>query len=121
MWTAFAWLMAATHVSLIVLLIIGAPLAVRWPRLVPIHLAAAFATAAVFLVGADCPLTVWQKYGIRRAGGTPYEGGFIEHYLLGPSTGESMTPTASIIIVLAWTVPTTAGYLILSRRRAGTR
>ena len=53
-----AWTMAGAHLALIAFLITGA----WFTGLRKAHLVAALATAAVFLVGADCPLTVWENH-----------------------------------------------------------
>jgi hypothetical protein len=68
------------------------------------HLTALVATAVVFVAGADCPLTVWQKACIRRSGSTPYEGGFIEHHFIEPLTG-GVTAMTTLGTVAAWAVP----------------
>lgn len=118
MWSALAVLFAATHLALIVLLIAGAPLALRWSWMPKMHIPAGLATGAVFIAGADCPLTTWQKACIRRAGREPYSGGFIEHYLVHPITGDGVTSTVKVVILLTWIVPTSVGYWLLLKRRS---
>jgi hypothetical protein len=120
-WWAFAALMALSHASLLVLLVFGALFALRWRWLVWLHLPAAVLTAIVFSLGADCPLTTWQKYGIRRSGREPYEGGFIEHYLVEPLTGRPIPSYSSTVILLVWVVPTAVGYGLMIGRYARTR
>ena len=68
-----AWTMAGAHLTLVVFLIVGA----WWPGLRWAHDVAALATATVFLLGADCPLTVWED-ALR---GFATEKGFIELWL----------------------------------------
>lgn len=102
-----------------VLLVVGGPAALRWPWVLRAHLPALIATAAVFLVGADCPLTVWQKACIRRSGSTAYEGGFIEHHLIEPLTDGGVTLLTTVVTVAAWAVPTVWSYSALWRRRPG--
>ena len=80
-----------------------------------VHIPAAVATGAVFAAGADCPLTTWQKYCLRRAGDSPYRGGFIEHYLVEPVTGGGITATTKTVIQLTWIVPTVVGYAMVLR------
>jgi Na+/glutamate symporter len=118
-----ATVMAMSHLALIVVLILGGPISVRRPWFVRVHVPAAIATAAVFVMGADCPLTVWEKSFLRRAGETPYEGGFIEHHLVEPITGGGMTPAVSAVILASWLVPTVIAYTMHVhrwRRPAGT-
>ena len=98
----FAWAMALAHLSLVVFLIVGA----WWRRLRPAHLVAAVATATVFLLGADCPLTVWENHFRDRAGWDTYGEGFVAHYLWRPSP---------LLVVAAWLVPTALAYVVASR------
>lgn len=97
-----AWTMAASHLTLVVFLIVGA----WWSRSRRLHLVAAGATATVFLLGADCPLTVWENHFRAAAGWDTYGEGFIAHYLWRP---------APALVVAAWLVPTLAAYLFASR------
>jgi hypothetical protein len=120
-WSALATLMALSHLALIVVLIIGGPLTLRYPRFVWVHIPAAIATALVFALGADCPLTVWQKAYLRRAGAPPYEGGFIEHYIVEPITGGGMTPAVTAMVLAAWLIPTATAYTVRVRRSHQTR
>jgi hypothetical protein len=116
LWLAPASVMAAAHVALIVVLVAGGPITLRHGWFAWVHLPALAATAVVFLARADCPLTVWQKSFLSRAGRTPYRGGFIEHYIVEPIAGHAMTPATSMAIVAAWLVPTAVSYVVLARR-----
>lgn len=108
-----AWMMAAAHLSLIVFLIVGAWLTRRWPRLRTVHLVAIGATAAVFLAGADCPLTVWENHFRDAAGWDTYGEGFVVHHVIQPLTGVAHLGTgAQALVVAAWVVPTVVGYLV---------
>jgi hypothetical protein len=118
MWRFAAALFGLSHLALIVLLIVGAPLSLIWNWMPKIHVPAAIATGAIFAVGADCPLTTWQKACIRRSGRQPYSGGFIEHYLVHPITGNGITATVKVVILLTWIVPSVVGYWLLARQRA---
>ena len=117
MWSALAALFGLSHFTLIVLLIVGAPPAIRWRWMPKLHIPAVIVTGAVFLAGADCPLTTWQKACLRRAGRSPYSGGFIEHYLVRPVTGSGITPLIKALILLTWVVPSAVGYWLLWRHR----
>jgi hypothetical protein len=98
-----AWTMALLHLSLVVFLIVGA-WRTRWRRL---HLVAGGATAAVFLVGADCPLTVWENHFRAAAGWETYGEGFVAHYLWRPSAS---------LVIAAWLVPTALALASVARR-----
>jgi hypothetical protein len=97
-----AWTMALAHLSLIAFLITGA----WFTGLRKAHLVAALATAAVFLVGADCPLTVWENHFRAAAGWDTYGEGFVAHYLWRP---------APALVIAAWMVPTAFAYLLVGR------
>lgn len=101
-----AWTMASAHLSLVVFLVAGA----WYPRLRPAHLVAALATATVFLLGADCPLTVWENHFRAAAGWDTYGEGFVAHYLWRP---------APVLVVAAWVVPTALAYLVVPNPSPG--
>lgn len=75
---------AVLHAAAVLLMLTGALLAIRWPRLVLVHVPVALAILAVNLAGADCPLTDLELALRERAGAEPYEGGFLGHYVFGP-------------------------------------
>jgi hypothetical protein len=118
MWSAGAVFFGLCHFTFIVLLIVGAPLALLWSWMPKVHVPAALATGAIFVAGADCPLTTWQKACIRRAGKQPYSGGFIEHYLVHPITGGGITSSVKAVILLTWVVPTVVGYSLVLKRHS---
>jgi Protein of Unknown function (DUF2784) len=111
---ALAVLVAVTHGVFIALLVSGALLARRRPRLIGPHLAAVAATVAIFLTGLDCPLTTWENH-FRAAAGLPAIDGFVEHYLVRPLNDEGMTPAIRVAVVAAWVVPSVVGYWQLWR------
>jgi len=107
---ALAGTMALAHLALIVWLVVGGPLSLRWRRLGPLHLLAVAPTAAVFLAGADCPLTVWEKHFREAAGWPSYRGGFIENYLVEPWHSGGISPLVSVAVAATWIVPTVVGH-----------
>jgi hypothetical protein len=75
---------AVLHGAAVLLMLTGALLALRWPRLVAVHVPVAVAILAVNLAGADCPLTAWEL-DLRADAGLPaYTGGFLGHYFFAP-------------------------------------
>jgi hypothetical protein len=70
------------HLGFILFVVFGALLASRWPRLLPVHLAAAAWGFAIEVLGAICPLTHVENRMRLLAGESGYSGGFIDHYLL---------------------------------------
>lgn len=116
-----AWSVAAVHAAAVVLLLTGALLALRWRRLVPVHLSVTAAIVAVHLVGADCPLTTWER-ALRERAGASYDGGFLDHYLFGPLGLAGGDPAVQLATYAAVLVPNLLGYgllLVRGRRPAG--
>lgn len=70
------------HLAFIVFVVFGALLVARWPRLLPLHLAAAAWGVGIEVLGAICPLTHVENRMRALAGESGYGGGFIDHYLL---------------------------------------
>ena len=75
---------AVLHGAVVLFMLTGALLAVRWPRLVLAHAPVVLAVLAVNLAGAPCPLTTLELALRERAGVPPYDGGFLGHVLFGP-------------------------------------
>jgi hypothetical protein len=72
---------AVVHGAAVLFMLVGALLALRWPRLVLLHVPVALAILAVNLAGADCPLTDLE---LALRGSDGYDGGFLGHYVFGP-------------------------------------
>lgn len=110
-----AYTVALLHAAAVVLLLAGALVGLRWRRVVPVHVSVAAAVAAVHLAGADCPLTTWER-ALRERAGAGYDGGFLDHYLLGPLglAGDPAVQAGTYAVVL---VPNLVGYGLLLARR----
>ena len=114
-----ARLVAASHLSYIVFLLVGGFMARRWPRLMKWHLGAIGAAGVVNLTGSDCPLTVWETWLLRKGGREPYDTGFISHYLVEPIYPPGITGRVNFVILVTLTVPITVSYWRMRQR--GTR
>ena len=75
---------AVLHTAVVLFMLTGGLLALRWPRLVLAHAPVALAVLTVNLAGAPCPLTTVELALRERAGAPPYDGGFLGHFLFGP-------------------------------------
>ena len=75
-------LVVALHFAFILFVIFGALAALRWPRVLLLHAPAALWGAAVELFGWICPLTPLENQLRRMAGGSGYEGSFVERQLI---------------------------------------
>ncbi|MFZ4811075.1 MAG: DUF2784 domain-containing protein [Ilumatobacteraceae bacterium] len=116
-WLLASWLIAIAHVAVIVFVVVGGPLALRWPRLWGVHAIVVVLVGSIFVLGMDCPLTVWQKAALERSGRPVYDDGFIEHVIVRPITGNGVTPAVNVVIVATWLVPTVVSYAILATRQ----
>lgn len=79
---ALADFMVVIHLAFVVFVIFGGLLALRWPRIVWLHLPAATWGAAVEFSGWICPLTPLEVWLRLHAGESAYRGEFIEQYIL---------------------------------------
>lgn len=70
------------HASFIGFVVLGALLAIRWPRIIWAHVPACVWAAALEFFGLLCPLTPLENMLRRAGGGAGYSGGFIEHHLV---------------------------------------
>jgi len=86
------------HLAFILFALFGATLALRWPRLVRVHLPAAVWAIGIELTGAICPLTYLENDLRVRAGQQGYAEGFIEHYLLPVLYPAGLTPAVQYIL-----------------------
>jgi hypothetical protein len=75
-------LVVILHFAFVLFVLFGGLLALRWPRVMYLHLPAALWGAFIELAGGICPLTPLEN-SLRRGAGLPgYQGGFVEHYIL---------------------------------------
>jgi Protein of Unknown function (DUF2784) len=109
---------AATHGTFIAFLLVGGFLAWRWPRLVWTHVPAVVVTAAVFALGADCPLTDLEKqFRRQRVGG--HTGTASSPTICCQWSPTALGPLPCPLLVVVVDAAAYAGYVAV-RRRAGT-
>lgn len=105
------------HLAFIVWVVCGA-LAVLWrPHLAWWHLPALAWAVALELNGWRCPLTPLENLLRMRAGQAGFEGGFIEHYLLGVIYPNGLTPTIQLWLGLGALLINLPPYAWLACRR----
>ena len=75
-------LVVLVHFAFVLFVVFGGLLALRWPRVMYLHLPAAVWGTFIELAGGICPLTPLENSLRRSAGLAGYEGGFVEHYIL---------------------------------------
>lgn len=108
------------HLAFILFVVLGGLLALRWPRMMWVHLPAAAWGVLIELRGWICPLTPLENYFRRRGGEAGYAGGFIERYLepvIYPPGLSSSTQLGLAGVVLLVNVVV---YLFVFRRRRTT-
>jgi Protein of Unknown function (DUF2784) len=74
-------LVVVVHLMFIAFVAVGGLLAIKWPRLVRLHVPVVLWAAAIVTIGFTCPLTPLEKHLRGRAGASSYDGGFVDHYL----------------------------------------
>lgn len=75
-------LLVILHALFVLFVVAGGFLALRWRRLVWLHVPAALWGALIEFMGWVCPLTPLENQLRLSAGEAGYQGGFVEHYLI---------------------------------------
>lgn len=107
-WRVLADVVVAVHYAFLLYLIVGGFLAVRWPRTIWLHLAAAVWGALIVTTQVPCPLTAVQNALRERGGLPPLHSGFIQNYVKGvlyPARLETLTQVlVALVVVVSWVV-----------------
>ena len=75
-------LVVLLHGAFIAFVVLGALLALRFPRAAWLHIPCVLWGLILEATGAICPLTPLEIHFRELAGSSGYSGGFIEHYLI---------------------------------------
>ncbi len=110
-------LAVALHVGFLVFLVVGGFAALRWRRLLWLHVAAVAWSAGIVTVGQPCPLTALERWATLRAGGPRIDEGFIDRYVEGVVYPGSLTGVVRAAVALV----VVASWLLAWRRRPGGR
>jgi len=115
-----AGVVALLHAAAVLFMLTGSLLALRWPRVLWLHVPVSLAILGLYLTGSDCPLTTLELWLRERAGAPGYDGGFIGHYITEPLGFPIEATSTQIGIYVVAFLPNLIGYSLLSvRRRAG--
>jgi hypothetical protein len=117
MYRMLADLVVWLHFAFIVFVVAGGWLALRWPRLVWLHLPAVAWGVIVELMGWYCPLTPLENRFRALAGEAVYAGDFAGNYLLPLIYPAGLTRTIQIWIGMAVIAINLLAYGFLLRRR----
>ena len=111
---------AVLHGSAVLFMLTGSLLALRWPRVLWLHVPVSLAILVVHVTGSDCPLTTWEL-ALREGAGEPgYRDGFIGHYLTEPMGFPIEATSTQIGVYVVVLLPNLIGYgLLLARRFPG--
>jgi hypothetical protein len=113
-------LVVLLHFAFVLFVIAGGLLVLRWPRLLPLHVAAVIWGAAIEFGGWICPLTPLENHLRDLAGGNRYEGGFVEHYIVPVLYPAALTRSTQLGLGALVVVLNAAVYWIICRNlRAG--
>jgi hypothetical protein len=81
-YNVLADLVVVFHLGFVFFVCVGGLLALRWPRVLWVHLPAALWGMWVEFSSTVCPLTPLENHLRRLGGEAGYSGGFIAHYIL---------------------------------------
>lgn len=110
-------LAALIHFAFVLFVVGGGVLALRWRRVIWIHIPCAIWGALIELTGRICPLTPLEDWLRRQAGGSGYRGGFIEHYLIPALYPVGLTRPIQIALGVVVIVFNVVVYAWVFRRR----
>jgi Protein of Unknown function (DUF2784) len=107
------------HAGFVAFVVLGALLALRWPRIAWIHVPVVLWGAGIEFLGGICPLTPLENHWRRLAGELGYPGGFVEHYLLSALYPDGLTHRTQLVLGALVLLVNAAIYAwVLWRRRS---
>ena len=86
------------HFSFILFVIFGGFLAMKWRKVIWLHMPAAVWGVLIEFYGWICPLTILENQLRRDNNNGAYSTGFIEHYIIPVIYPEGLTPEIQIIL-----------------------
>ncbi len=104
------------HAAFILFALGGGLLALRWPRIVWLHLPAVIWAAFIEFTGRICPLTPLENHYRELAGETGYAGDFIDHYVLPVIYPAGLTRGVQFWLGVVVLVVNVIAYTVLVRR-----
>jgi hypothetical protein len=120
-WSILADLVVVVHAAFVVFVVAGGFLALRWPRLVWLHVPAAVWGVLIEFAGWVCPLTPLENALRARAGESGYGGGFVEHYLQSLLYPVGLTARHQWVLGVLVLLVNIGAYTLLLRRRRSNR
>jgi hypothetical protein len=105
------------HLFFVLFVLLGGLLALKWPRIVRLHLPAAAWGAIVEFSGWLCPLTPLENWLREQAGQQTYQTDFLERYLLPILYPDGLTREIQFVLGAIVLLVNGLVYGILWRRR----
>ena len=93
-------LVVVIHLLFVLFVMLGGLLVLRWRVCAWIHIPAVFWAALIEFSGWICPLTPLENHLRIKGGGSGYETGFIEHYIIPLLYPAQLTRTMQIVLGL---------------------
>jgi hypothetical protein len=116
---------ALLHAAAVLFMLTGWLIALRWPRVLWLHVPVSLTILGLYVTASDCPLTSLELSLRERAGEPGYTGGFIGHYITEPLGFPIAATSTQIGIYVVAVLPNLIGYGLLAvqlfRHRALTR
>ena len=111
-------LVVVVHGLFVAFVMLGAFLALRWRRLVWLHVPALIWGILIEYAGWICPLTPLENSLRARAGETAYSGDFIQHYLLGALYPHGLTRTTQYVLGSIALIVNVVAYMLVIRKQS---
>jgi Protein of Unknown function (DUF2784) len=116
-----AAVVAVLHGLLVLVMVTGSLLALRWPRVLWVHVPVALTILVLYATNSDCPLTTLELWLRERAGEPGYLGGFLGHYVTEPMGFPIRETSTQVGIYVTALVPNVLGYSLLAGRQLAAR
>ena len=110
---------AALHLAFVLFVVLGGVLTMRWPALAWIHVPAVIWAVATLAFDFPCPLTLLEKFFLRKDGSEPYPEGFLQHHVFRPLTLPEHTHRVDILLGVGVLVLVIVVYVFAFMSRTG--
>jgi hypothetical protein len=114
-YSILADIVVGVHFLFVLFVILGGLLAVKWRRIMRLHIAAAVWGAFIEFTGWICPLTPLENWFRDKAGHSSYRSDFVARYLLPVLYPEGLTRSVQIALGLIVVVLNLVIYIWLWR------
>lgn len=108
------------HFVFVVFVVVGGLLALRWPRVLWVHVPATLYSVVIVAFSITCPLTPLERSLRERGGEAGYDESFVERYVEGvlyPGDMLHQAQAAAAVVVIGSWIVLAARWL--ARRRGG--